>query len=192
MKAQLSDQVEQVLEEIRKMLARVDADGVRERALKASTEARGRARRRLRPQPQRMALKVSFALGALIGVSAAVGYLLADAGRRRRISSGVRQLREDARERGTGIGAAVDGLMAKARGKGVSLTEASLEAEVDSALAAAGGAPAGLERQVEGRTVYLRGTVADPLKLDQLMQNIQALPGVVAVVNLTVPVEALT
>ena len=68
-------------------------------------------------------------------------------------------------------------------------TDAAVRETIRRALAVDG---RGLEVSVEGRTVYLRGTVADPAVLDRSMERIQELPGVVAVVNLTIPAEAGT
>jgi hypothetical protein len=48
-----------------------------------------------------------------------------------------------------------------------------------------GGGPYGLVIVVEGRTVYLRGAVADPAFVDAAAERAHGVRGVVAVVNLT-------
>jgi len=63
--------------------------------------------------------------------------------------------------------------------------ETDLQQRVDQTVAEGGTPPHGLEVVVEGRTVYLRGAVADPAFVDAAAERVHGVPGVVAVVNLT-------
>ena len=190
--------VESLRQQILARLPEVDTEQLRKRAGKLAQEAdrrsqdaRRRAEGRIRPRRRRRAPGVA-AFILMAGLGAGIAYVLADAGRRRRLAESVRNLGEGARGRidENGVSGAVDGMMTKLRPAGGPLQGAALKTEVEGALTAQGGIPAGLELSVEGRTVYLRGTVADPIALDRAMERIQDLPGVVAVVNLTVPAEA--
>lgn len=183
-------------EQVATRLSEVDTDQFRKRAGKLAVEASRRSREarrqaegRLRPRRRRGPGIAAFLIVGAVG--AGVAYVLADAGRRRRLTESVRNLTSGARGRldENGVTGAVDGMMTKLR-PAADLQGAALKTEVEGALAAQGAVPAGLEISVEGRTVYLRGTVADAAALDRAMERIQELPGVVAVVNLTVPVEA--
>ena len=173
-------------DEILGRVAKIDADELRGHAVKMSKQARRRAEQRIRPRRRTM----NFPLLALaLGVGAAAGFVLVDAGRRQRLRSGVVRLRTGAKERidGIGVSGAVDGMMNKIRpNNSAAVEDGALREEVEAALGSAG-LPAGLDLAVEGRTVYLRGTVSDATGLDHSIERIQALPGVVAVVNLTVP-----
>lgn len=179
-------------------LAAIDTDELRSRATglareadRRSRDARRRAERRLRPKPRRRGAGLTAAV-VVFGVGATLYYVLSDAERRRRLTGSIQSLGRGARGQmnGIGVSGAVDGVMSRVRPGSVELAGTALQTEVEGALAAQGGAPAGLEVSVEGRTVYLRGTVADPASLDRSMERIQELPGVVAVVNLTIPAEA--
>ena len=173
-------------DEILGRVAKIDADEIRGHAVKVSKQARRRAEQRIRPRRRTM----NFPLLALaVGVGAATGFVLVDAGRRQRLRSGVVRLRAGAKDRidGIGVSGAVDGMMNRIRpNNSAAVEDGALREKVEAALGSAG-LPAGLDLAVEGRTVYLRGTVTDATGLDHSMERIQALPGVVAVVNLTVP-----
>lgn len=172
---------------------RIDADEIRGRAvkmsgraLKASRTARRRAESRIRPRRSRPSIPL---IALALGIGAAAGYVLIDAGRRQRMRTGVTRLTETARDRieGMGVSDAVDGVMNRVRpNNSAAVQDGALREEVESALGGAG-LPAGVDLSVEGRTVYLRGTVSDSDQLDHSMEKIQSLTGVVAVVNLTVP-----
>ncbi len=63
--------------------------------------------------------------------------------------------------------------------------EIDLEERVRQAISDSGSVPDDFDLVVEGRTVYLRGAVADPASVDAAAERIHGVPGVVAVVNLT-------
>ena len=159
------------------------------RAAKMSRTARQLAESRVRPK--RRSLNIPL-IALALGIGAAAGYVLVDAGRRQRMRTGVTRLTENAKDRieGMGVSGAVDGVMNKMRpNNSAAVQDGELRQEVQSALGSEG-LPAGLDLSVEGRTVYLRGTVTDSAQLDRSMEKIQSLSGVVAVVNLTVPAAA--
>ncbi|MDQ6900033.1 MAG: BON domain-containing protein [Candidatus Dormibacteraeota bacterium] len=154
---------------------------------------------RLRPQPRRRGLPIAGGL-LLIGLGAAIAYLAYDRGRREALAGQANRLQQTARQRYAelggiggvvekvqtgGIGGVVDKVQ-KVRGNGgagsVGLGEAELEEKVRAVV---GDSPQGLRVAVEGRTVYLRGAVADASAADAAAERAHAIEGVVAVVNLT-------
>lgn len=176
-------------DEIMARVAKLDTGELRGQALKMSKQARRRAEQRIRPRRRSPNLPL---LALALGLGAGIGYLLVDANRRNQVRSGVARFGETARDRmdGMGVSSAVDGVMSKVRpNNSAALQDGALKSEVEAALGSSG-LPAGVDLSVEGRTVYLRGTVSDTPGLDRSMERIQALPGVVAVVNLTVPAAA--
>jgi osmotically-inducible protein OsmY len=125
---------------------------------------------------------------ALSAAAVGAGYVLRDRERReqarqriyRMQSAAARQMQSTARQ-----------MQSAARQRYAELTggrmrvEADLRRRVEQAIAATGSPPAGLEVMVEGRTVYLRGAVADTALVDAAAERVHGVPGVVAVVNLT-------
>lgn len=149
----------------------------------------GRVQERVRPKPRRR-----FRIGLVIacGAAAGIGYLLYDRRRRSMIQNRITQLSSGRR---AGVSSAVDGVMGKVRGQQAGrLDEDRIRSEVEAAITGAGeggGMPEGLQVAVEGRTVYLRGTV-DGTLADQAATRAQQVEGVAAVVNLTTPPQPAT
>jgi hypothetical protein len=169
----------------------MDAAALRDRATttsrRMSKQLRTRVERRVRPRPQRRP-PLSLTAVMVMGAAAGLGYLLYDRRRRDMLRGRLTQVQVRARERmsGMGVSGAVDSVMARVRPSGgVTELESSLQAQVDEAVAGGGLTPMGLEAKVEGRTVYFRGAIQDPAAVDQAMERVQQIPGVVAVVNLT-------
>jgi hypothetical protein len=178
LRAQLADRLDEI-----------DTRALGNRAYAYSKDLRQRVEGRVRPKPRRrFPLAAAIALGAAIGI----GFLLYDRRRRDMIQGRLTQLTARTRERiapamGNGLSGAVDNVMGKVRGGSVELDEQRLQTEVETAIAGAadnGALPDGLQVAVEGRTVYLRGTV-DPAVADQAAVRAQSVEGVAAVVNLT-------
>lgn len=170
-------------------LDEIDTRALGNRAFSYSRDLRKRVEDRVRPQPKRrFPMAAVFLLGAAIGI----GFLLYDRRRRDMVQGRLTQLRVRTQERigpamGGGLTGAVDNVMGKVRGNTVELDEQRLKGEVETAIAGAaeGGAlPDGLQVAVEGRTVYLRGTI-DQSVADQAAVRAQSVEGVAAVVNLT-------
>lgn len=178
------------LEKLRGRLSRgldeVDLEELRRLGSRYAATVQRSVGGRLRPRPRR---RFPWAGVAALGATAvAVGILFCDKGRRDALKGQAARLQENARRRYAelgGLGGAVEKVKSRWSGGGVALDEAQLEARVREALTADPGAPAGLKVSVEGRTVYLRGAVEDPAAVDRVVERVQALEGVVAVVNLT-------
>ena len=183
------DEILRVLDAVRaEVLAKIGdlpTEELRDRALKLSKDARKRAEQRIRP---RRRSRLPFVLVA-VGIGVGVGYLLADRGRRERVRNSLDRVGQTARSRmgEIGVSGAVDGVMYRVREGGGAVQDSALKSQVEGALAGSESMPKGLHVTVEGRTVYLRGTVADPSAVDGVMEKVQSMPGVVAVVNLTTP-----
>lgn len=149
---------------------------------KIGSAIENRIEKRLRPRRRR--LPIGFLVAA--GVVGAVAYVLYDRGRRDRIQGHITQIGATAQDRiGPTVRSSVDGVMTRVKGT-ASADEQKLRAEVETAItgSASGRLPAGLQLAVEGRTVYLRGTV-EPALADQAASAAQTIAGVAAVVNLT-------
>jgi BON domain-containing protein len=180
---------EMLRDQLADRLDEIDARALGNRAYSYSRDLRKRVEDRVRPQPKR---RVPFAAIVLLGAAIGIGFLLYDRRRRDMVQGRLTQLRVRTQERiapavGSGLTGAVDNVMGKVRGGSVELDEQRLKGEVEAAIAGAaeGGAlPDGLQIAVEGRTVYLRGTV-DPGTADQAAVRAQSVEGVAAVVNLT-------
>jgi len=187
--AELARTYEVLRDQLADRLDEIDARALGNRAYSYSKDLRQRVEDRVRPKPRRrFPIAAVLALGAAIGI----GFLLYDRRRRDMVQGRLTQLTVRTRERmapamGNGLSGAVDNVMGKVRGGSVELSEQKLQTEVEAAVAggAEGGAlPEGLQVAVEGRTVYLRGTV-DPGIADQAAVRAQSVEGVAAVVNLT-------
>jgi hypothetical protein len=193
------DELADRFEEVAGRLERIDTRAIGDQAFASTAAARRRAAKgvrdlqKMRPGRQRR----SFPWGWVVlgGVTLGIAWLLYDQRRREMISGQVTQLgsRTTAAARSTGIASAVDEVMSRVRGQQTILDEVGLRTEVESAIADTleGGLPEGLQVAVEGRTVYLRGTV-DPVLADSAANQAQGVPGVAAVVNLTTPPQGVT
>ena len=187
--SELQRTYEMLRDQLADRLDEIDTRALGNRAYSYSRDLRRRVEGRVRPQPRR---RVPFAAIVLLGAAIGVGFLLYDRRRRDMVQGRLTQLRVRTQERiapamGNGLSGAVDNVMGKVRGGSVELDEQRLKGEVEAAIggAAEGGAlPDGLQIAVEGRTVYLRGTV-DPGTADQAAVRAQSVEGVAAVVNLT-------
>ena len=140
--------------------------------------------RRVRPKPKRR--RAPFVGLAALGAGlATAGWLLYDRSRREAMRQRLTTAQSRARERYTSLGG-VGGALGKVTGRSNGgWQEPSLRSRVEAAIAEGGTPPAGLEVSVEGRTVYLRGSVEDPAFVDAAAERIHGVDGVVAVVNLT-------
>jgi hypothetical protein len=187
--AELARTYEVLRDQLAARLDEIDARALGNRAFAYSKDLRQRVEGRVRPKPRRrFPIAAALALGAAIGI----GFLLYDRRRRDMVQGRLTQLKVRTQGRiapaiGNGLSGAVDNVMGKVRGGSVELGEQKLQSEVETAIAGAaeGGAlAAGLQVAVEGRTVYLRGTV-DQGMADQAALSAQSVAGVAAVVNLT-------
>jgi hypothetical protein len=150
----------------------------------ASQRARSELAERLDPSPRRPWGAGRLGLLMLgIGVGAGIGYLVADRKNRERMSEYARGLTERARP-------VVEDVVSKVRNGSLrqDADEAAILAEVQGLLAGEAAA-GGIRATTEGRTVYLRGEAATETAR-QLAENIRELPGVAAVVNLTMTTSA--
>jgi hypothetical protein len=189
--AELSRTYEMLRDQLAERLDEVDARALGNRAYSYSKDLRQRVEDRVRPQPKRR-----FPIAALVALGAAVGicFLLYDRRRRDMVQGRLTQLKVRTQERiapavGNGLSGAVDNVMGKMRGNTTELDQQKLKSEVEAAIATGEPLPDGLQIAVEGRTVYLRGTV-DPAIADQAAVRAQSVEGVAAVVNLTAAPQA--
>lgn len=155
------------------------------RELRKAVESRAsRIEQRVRPRPRR---RLPFGLLAAAGLAGVAAYVLYDRRRRDAIRGRITQLGATAGERvPNSVKSSVDDVMTRVKGS-PSAVEQKLRSDVEAAITGAGEGgtlPAGLLMAVEGRTVYLRGTV-EPSVADQAASRAQTVPGVAAVVNLT-------
>jgi hypothetical protein len=166
------------LDQVRATLARrleeVDLEATSKRGVRWAGKVRTDIERRARPKRRRMPAAgiAGIACVVLVGAAAGVGYLLYD-----------RERREAARLRFDGVQRGARERYAELTGRGQ--TQVDLEKRVREAIVNGGRMPQGLEVVVEGRTVYLRGAVSDSGAVDTAAERAHAVPGVVAVVNLT-------
>jgi len=154
----------------------IDMDAIRKRGTRLAGSMRSDLQRRIRPRRRRASpLRLVGLTGlAVLGAAAVgIGYLAYDRERREAARRRLADVQSRARER-----------YAELTG-GRTQAEIDLEERVRQAVADGGSLPDGLELVVEGRTVYLRGAVADPASVDAAAERIHGVSGVVAVVNLT-------
>jgi hypothetical protein len=142
------------------------------------------------PKPKRRRWPLAAALAGL-GVGAGVAitaYLLYDRRRREQLRERLTQVQSVAQERYVqlgGVSGAVHQVRSKVQQRGQSSNGADLSARVGQAIAAGGDLPKGLDVEVEGRTVYLKGEVTDAAVADAAAERAHTVDGVVAVVNHT-------
>lgn len=181
-------------------LSEVDTAGLRKRGLALTGQgmdladnARKMARRRLAglpvaPPKRRTFPVVPVAIGGAVVVvaAAATAWFLYDRRRREMVRDRFTQVSSAAKERYVQLGGVsgaaqtVRDRIQKGNGNGTDLRPRVVEA-----IAAGGGVPHGLQVEVEGRTVYLKGAVADPAAADAAAERAHGVDGVVAVVNHT-------
>jgi AcrR family transcriptional regulator len=154
---------------------RVDKDV----AKRVNKELNRRMGRQQGPSPWPIAGLVVFGVGLM-----ALGWALYDRNRREMMRQRLTEAQARARDRYSDLGG-VGGAIGRFSGRSNGQDNGSLKARVEQAIAAGGTVPQGLETSVEGRTVYLRGSVDDPGAVDDAAERIHAVEGVVAVVNLT-------
>jgi len=171
----LVDVVDRMRGGLVRRLDEMDLDAMRRRGTQMAGSVRPDLwRRRRRRRWMGMGAVAALAGVGLMGIAAAgAGFVIYD-----------RERREEARRR-------LGDVQSRARQRYAELTsgrtraETDLQQRVDQTVAEAGTPPHGLEVVVEGRTVYLRGAVADPAFVDAAAERVHGVPGVVAVVNLT-------
>ncbi len=166
----------------------LDVQALGGRAYASARDLRQRVEERVRPRPRRSRPRAWVALGL---VTLGVAWLTFDRRRRDQVQHRLAQLGSRAQSGAGAVSKAVDSVMRRRSGGVTELDEARLRSAVEAAFAGAaggegGGRPEGLQVAVEGRTVYLRGTV-EPALADRAAERAQAVPGVAAVVNLTTP-----
>ncbi|MGH7904988.1 MAG: BON domain-containing protein [Candidatus Dormibacteraceae bacterium] len=123
--------------------------------------------------------------GLLAG--AGIGYMIADRRSRAVLQGGLVKIQGEAKQRVPAFvdraGGTLDDLRSRWTGSGNGLDEAALKGEVESAVRRERAA-AGLEVGVEGRTIYLRGSIGDRAALDGAIERSRSVEGVAAVINL--------
>src|SRR5215472_10747818 len=164
-------------------LGEIDIEAMRKRGSVLAGLVRSDLQRRIQPQRRRISPGAILGVAglAVFGLAAAgVGYVVSNRQRR----EWALKRRDWARKRMEEMGSGVRDRYAELT-SGRTRAEAELEERVEKAVSEGGRAPEGLETVVEGRTVYLRGAVADPASVDAAAERAHGVPGVVAVVNLT-------
>lgn len=180
-------------------LAEVDTAGLKKQGRALTSQGMGladtvrkSATKRLGGLPVPVQQKRKFPIvpvaigGAVLIAGAATAWFLYDRRRREMVRDRFTEVSSAARERYVQLGG-VSGAAQTVRDrlqKG-NTNGTDLEPRVVDAIAAGGGLPNGLQVEVEGRTVYLKGAVADPAAADAAAERAHAVDGVVAVVNHT-------
>ena len=167
---------DQAREMLAQRLGEIDLEAMQKRGTKLAGAVRTDLQRRIRPKRRGPSPGAMIGLAgiALAGLAAAgVGFLAYDRDRRAAARKRLEEVRSGVRERYAELST------------GRTKAEADLKEQVSKAIAEGGHMPDGLETAVEGRTVYLRGAVADAASVDAAAERAHGVPGVVAVVNLT-------
>jgi BON domain len=160
----------------------IDTRALQRRGYRYAGSLRKRVEDRVRPQPQPRWPAAGLAGLAILGLGlGALGWLMYDRSRREAMRQRLSQAQGLARERYADLGG-VGGAIGKVSGR-TNGQDQGLKRRVEEAIGPS--RPSGLELSVEGRTVYLRGTVDDPAAADAAAERIHSVDGVVAVVNLT-------
>jgi hypothetical protein len=172
----------------------VDVDSLRKQLRQISDVIadrfeRGYGRVQDRVRPQRRPNRLPVALMVLIGSIAGMAFLFYDSRRREMMRERMMQLQGEAKRQLPDMrnkaSQAVGSMRARGMGSNGGAEQARLKTEVEAAIK--GGQadlPAELEVEVEGRTVYLRGSTSDRAMLDQAVDRAQSVEGVSAVINL--------
>ena len=182
----IREEVADRMVEVAGRIEEIDAEKLGRRAQGSARALRTRVESRVRPAPRRRMPAGLMVLGA---ATLGLAWLLYDRRRRDMIQGRITQLGVRTQEQvpgvRDGVTSAVDSVMGKVRRNQGALDETKLQADVEAAIKAGGQAlPEGLQVAVEGRTVYLRGTV-EAAVADQAAGRAQQVEGVAAVVNLT-------
>jgi hypothetical protein len=188
----MRDQIADRLDEfdagsLRKQLNQIaDAVGDRVGEMQERVQDRVRPQRR-RPNP----VGLLFLLGSIAGLA----FLLYDSRRRAELRGRMLQLQGEARRQLPEVRnratQAMGGIRARGAGANGGVEQARLKAEVEAAIKADQEAlPPQLEVDVEGRTVYLRGSISERGVLDRAVERAQSVDGVAAVINLVSVVPA--
>ncbi|MBO0746502.1 MAG: BON domain-containing protein [Candidatus Dormibacteraeota bacterium] len=136
------------------------------------------------PEPRRKSRRWPLAAilaGVALGVAGATAYFLYDRQRRESVKQRLNQVQSAAYDRYTNLGG-VQGAIQGVRGR---VNGSDLKDKVVAAISGGGEFPQGLEVEVEGRTVYLKGEIADAAAADAAAERAHTVEGVVAVVNHT-------
>ncbi len=133
-----------------------------------------------RPKARRWPL-AAILVGVGLGVAATTAYFLYDRQRREAVRKRLNQVQGAAYDRYTNLGG-VQGAIQGVRGR---VNGSDLKDKVVAAISGGGEFPKGLEVEVEGRTVYLKGEIADAAAADAAAERAHTVDGVVAVVNHT-------
>jgi osmotically-inducible protein OsmY len=194
---ELQKNLDQLRDELASRLGEVDVKTLRKRgkALRKQSQElaaegldyAGEVRRQLKKTglpgallvPQRRRRKrrwplMAMLVGAGIGAAAVTAYFLYDRQRREAVRQRLSEVQGAAYERYVSLG----GSHGKVNGS-------DLRDRVVSAISGDGEFPKGLEVEIEGRTVYLKGEVADAAAADAAAERAHTVEGVVAVVNHT-------
>ena len=172
------DKVSDRVDDVDTAALRKQINGMSEQLASLTALAFESVESRVRPKPKRR-----FPTGPLLvfGVVAGLAYLVFESNRRGALRPGLERINPRAPEILDRAAATVQTV--RQRAANGSLSESALQAAVAGAVATGDGAQ-GLRVEVEGRTVYLRGTVEDRAELDRAIERAQSVPGVAAVVNL--------
>lgn len=134
------------------------------------------------PKPKRSRWPLAAILAGIgLGVAATTAYFLYDRQRRESVKQRLNQVQSAAYDRYTNLGG-VQGAIHGVRGR---VNGSDLKDKVVAAISGGGEFPKGLEVEVEGRTVYLKGEIADAAAADAAAERAHTVDGVVAVVNHT-------
>lgn len=134
------------------------------------------------PKPKRSRWPLAAILAGIgLGVAGATAFFLYDRQRREAVKQRLNQVQSAAYDRYTNLGG-VQGAIQGVRGR---VNGSDLKDKVVAAISGGGEFPKGLEVEVEGRTVYLKGQVADAAAADAAAERAHTVEGVVAVVNHT-------
>jgi hypothetical protein len=133
------------------------------------------------PRSKRHWPLIAILAGVGLGVAASTAYFLYDRQRREAVKKRLTQVQSAAYDRYVHLGG-VQGAIQGVRGR---VNGSDLKDKVVAAISGGGEFPKGLEVEVEGRTVYLKGEIEDAASADAAAERAHTVDGVVAVVNHT-------
>ncbi|MGH7910294.1 MAG: BON domain-containing protein [Candidatus Dormibacteraceae bacterium] len=193
---ELAKNLEQVRSELVSRLADVDTKALRKQGRALASHGADYASE-VRHQLEKTGVPVGFLperrrkrrrwplaallVGAGIGVAATTAYFLYDRQRRAAVRQRLGDVQGAAYDRYVNLGG-VQGAIRGVRGK---VNGSDLKDKVVAAISGGGEFPKGLDIEVEGRTVYLKGEVEDAASADAAAERAHTVDGVVAVVNHT-------